>query len=73
MINIRIYIYIYVYIYIYLYVDVLFQETTPGCKNPVDVASVSESSLRTMSGNGMSIPCAGFVLLMAVLFVEDFF
>ncbi|CAJ1366659.1 unnamed protein product [Effrenium voratum] len=40
----------------------------------VDLAPVehlSESSLRKMGGNGMSLPCAGFTLLMAVLNVED--
>ena len=40
-------------------------------KEHVDVSYLSESCLRTISGNGMSVACAGFALLMAVLFVED--
>lgn len=43
---------------------VLFQD-------PVDTSSTSQSSLRSMAGNGMSLPCAGFTLLMALLCVED--
>ncbi|CAL1152064.1 unnamed protein product [Cladocopium goreaui] len=39
--------------------------------DPVNLDNFTEASLRRMSGNGMSLPCAGFVLLMAVLFVED--
>jgi|Cyp2metagenome_2_1107375.scaffolds.fasta_scaffold212186_2 hypothetical protein len=40
-------------------------------QDPVNLDNFTEASLRRMSGNGMSLPCAGFVLLMAVLFVED--
>ncbi|CAL1162299.1 unnamed protein product [Cladocopium goreaui] len=39
--------------------------------DPIDTSEVRESALRSMAGNGMSLPCAGFTLLMAVLFVED--
>ncbi|CAK9006087.1 unnamed protein product [Durusdinium trenchii] len=31
---------------------------------------ISESSLRSISGNGMSLPCAGFIMLMTVLCVS---
>ena len=37
----------------------------------VDLANFTEASLRSFSGNGMSLACAGFVLLMTVLCVED--
>ena len=37
----------------------------------MDTMDLSESALRSMAGNGMSLPSAGFTLLMAVLFVED--
>jgi hypothetical protein len=41
------------------------------CKDPIDTSKIRQSALRQMAGNGMSLPCAGFTLLMAVLFVED--
>ena len=37
----------------------------------MDVSDCMESQLTKMSGNGMSLPCAGFVMLMAVLCLED--
>lgn len=37
----------------------------------MNVDYLSESALRSISGNGMSLPCAGFVLLMTVLCVAD--
>lgn len=37
----------------------------------MDLSDYSESSLRRMAGNGMSIPCAGFVMLMGALCVSD--
>lgn len=39
--------------------------------DPIDTSKIRQSALRQMAGNGMSLPCAGFTLLMAVLFVED--
>ena len=36
----------------------------------VDTSGLSEGQLRKMSGNGMSLPCGGFVLLMTLLCVE---
>lgn len=40
-------------------------------QDTVDTSYLTEASLRSMSGNGMSLACAGFALLMAVLCVED--
>lgn len=40
-------------------------------QDPVDLSDLSESALRSMAGNGMSLCCAGWVLLMTILFVED--
>ncbi|CAL1151356.1 unnamed protein product [Cladocopium goreaui] len=37
----------------------------------VGVDYLSEAALRSISGNGMSLPCAGFILLMTVLCVSD--
>lgn len=45
--------------------------TICSSKDTVDVSYLSESCLRSISGNGMSVACAGFAVLMAVLFVED--
>ena len=42
-----------------------------GNEDFTDTSNVSDSALRSMSGNGMSLPCAGFVILMTVLFVEN--
>jgi hypothetical protein len=37
----------------------------------VDTSYLTEASLRKIAGNGMSLACAGFVLLMAILCTED--
>ncbi|CAK9010864.1 Uncharacterized protein SCF082_LOCUS10856 [Durusdinium trenchii] len=40
-------------------------------QEPVNLDDYTEASLRKMAGNGMSVPCAGFVMLMAVLAISD--
>lgn len=37
----------------------------------MDELGLSENAIRSMAGNGMNLACAGFVLLMTVLNVED--
>ena len=39
-------------------------------KDNVYLDYLSESALRSISGNGMSLPCAGFILLMTLLCVS---
>lgn len=46
-------------------------KTNSLAKDVVDTSYISECSLRTISGNGMSLACAGFTLLMAVLCTDD--
>ena len=43
----------------------------PRPQDTVYVDHLLESALRSIAGNGMSIPCAGFVLLMTLLCVSD--
>ena len=40
-------------------------------KAHIDVSGCGQSALRSMAGNGMTLPSAGFMLLMMVLFCED--
>ena len=47
-----------------------FQSVSPS-KDFCNTDYLKESSMRSMSGNGMSLCCAGFVLLCSVLFIED--
>ena len=61
-------------IYLWFLSYLNFDSTLPNAvlaKDPIDTSEVRVSALRSMAGNGMSLPCAGFTLLMAVLFVED--
>ena len=37
----------------------------------VDTSELTEASLRTIAGNGMSLACSGFALLMAVCCLDD--
>jgi hypothetical protein len=43
----------------------------PNPQDPVNVDYLTESALRKIAGNGMSLPCAGFILLMTLLCVAD--
>ena len=36
----------------------------------IDVSDLSEAKVRCLTGNGMSVPCAGALVLIAALFVE---
>ena len=45
----------------------LNQDPLSTAEDSVDLGDYTEASLRKMAGNGMSIPCAGFVMLMGVL------
>ena len=40
-------------------------------KAHIDVSGCGQAALRSMAGNGMTLPSAGFMLLMMVLFCED--
>jgi len=49
-------------------------QTSPTITSPqeqVVLDSWSEASLRKMAGNGMSLPCAGFVMLMTIMCIRD--
>ena len=37
----------------------------------IDQMGLSENAIRSMAGNGMNLACAGFIILMTVLNVED--
>ena len=40
-------------------------------KDKVDFSEFSEASVRKMTGNGMSLPQGGFMLLMMLLCIDD--
>ena len=49
----------------------LKQDYLSAAEDCVDLDDYTEASLRKMAGNGMNIPCAGFVMLMGVLAVTN--
>ena len=55
----------------YLYPTSMVGPDEPLAKDLVDVSDFTEASLRKMGGNGMSLPQAGFVLLMSILCVGN--
>ena len=52
-----------------LFIHIILE--TISVQDPMDTMDLSQAALRSMAGNGMSLPCGGFTLLMAILCVED--